>query len=146
MSERSEAKSTKLRFASHRNSSYFHAKLIFALLASLRLAMFKRNFQRFLGIDCLTITLQNFKLINQFNSMDAAGSLMHSFKYGMKNVVKTNWYHMLSLAGLKVFLCRLEYQDAAARDLAIKGTVDRFNSLREMTDLLVFSKQVKLEE
>jgi hypothetical protein len=53
--------------------------------------------------------------------MDAAGSLMHSFKYGMKNVVKTNWYHMLSLAGLKVFLCRLEYQDAAARDLAIKG-------------------------
>ena len=46
---------------------------------------------------------------------------MHSFKYGMKNVVKTNWYHMLSLAGLKVFLCRLEYQDAAARDLAIKG-------------------------
>lgn len=76
---------------------------------------------KFLGIDCLTITLQNFKLINQFNSIDAAGSLMHSFKNNMKNVVKTNWYHMLSLAGLKVFLCRLEYQDAAARELAIQA-------------------------
>ena len=62
--------------------------------------------------------------------MDASGSLMHSFRNNMKNVVKTNWYHMLSLAGLKVFLCRLEYQDAEARELAIKAAIaGRFRPL-----------------
>ena len=40
MAERSEAKSEKLSFASKKNLRYFDAKLRFALLASLRSAIF----------------------------------------------------------------------------------------------------------
>lgn len=76
---------------------------------------------RYIGIDCLTVTTTNYNIINAFNSSDHVGSLLHGFRFGIGSVARKNWYTMISLSGVKIFICRLEHMDTKARVNAIDG-------------------------
>jgi len=94
---------------------------------------------RYAGIDCLTITTTNYNIINAFNSVDHVGSLLHSYKQGVSSVARKNWYTMVSLSGIKVFICRLEHMDTKARQEAIKGQsssmLKKFGSKKEVAPI-----------
>jgi hypothetical protein len=76
---------------------------------------------RYIGLDCITITTTNYNIINAFNSADHVGSLLHGFKNGQSTVARKNWYTMVALSGITVFICRLEHMDTKARVNAIDG-------------------------